>query len=158
MAQLSQTQTYPNIHIASDHAGFEVKNAIVEILKQKNYSVTDYGNSVFDPHDDYPDFVVPLAINMQKEQNNSKGIVLCRNGVGVSMVVNKFKDLRAGLCFSIRHVLSAINDDNINILALPVDYLTTEEIFEIVNAFLVTKFSFKDRHVQRLNKTKELGM
>ncbi len=148
----------PKIFIATDHAGFELKNTIIEMLKHKGYEVADYGNSVYDPADDYTDYVVPMAINMQKEDVNSKGLVLCRNGVGVSMTVNRFKSLRAGLCFSVRHVVSAIKDDNINVLALPVDYVTKEEVFDILNEFLNMEFPAEDRHVKRLSKIKDLGM
>lgn len=150
----------PKIYIATDHAGFELKNEIAEYLKQVGYEVTDYGSKVYDPKDDYVDYVVPLSINMQKdlEKENIKGIVLCRNGVGVSMTVNKFKGLRAALSFNVRHIISAINDDNVNVLAIPVDYITKEESFDIVKEFLHKEFPKEDRHVQRLNKVKDLGM
>ncbi len=148
----------PKIFIATDHAGFELKNTIIETLKQKSYEVADYGNSIYDPTDDYTDFVVPMAINMQKEADASKGIVLCRNGVGVSMTVNKFKGLRAGLCFSVRHVVSAIKDDNINVLALPIDYVSKEEVLDMLNEFLTMEFPAEERHVKRLSKIKDLGM
>jgi ribose 5-phosphate isomerase B len=153
-------QTKPKIYIATDHAGFELKNQIVDYLKQQGYEIKDYGNSLYDPHDDYTDFVVPLAINMQKDLDTShvKGIVLCRNGVGVGMVVNKFKGLRASISFSVRHIISAINDDNANVLALPVDYISKEEAFDIVKEFLHKEFSNEERHIKRLNKVKDLGM
>ena len=102
-----------------------------------------------------------MTMNMQKdlsEYPKTKGIVVCRNGVGVSMTANKFKGIRAALSFSVRHVISAIKDDNINVVAIPVDYVSKEEAINIVNEFLNTDFSNEERHLKRLNKIKDLGM
>ena len=148
----------PKIFIASDHAGFELKNDFIKYLKEQGFEVLDYGNAIYDPKDDYTDFVVPMALNMQKEQDTStKGIVICRNGVGVGLAVNKFKGLRAGTCFNMRHVVSARNDDDINVVAIPADYVSKDEAFAILHQFLETPFSQEERHIKRLAKIKDLG-
>ena len=147
----------PNkIYIASDHGGFEIKQMYVEILNKAGFDVQDYGPKSKLQDDDYPDYIVPMIINMQKDKS-SPGIVICRNGVGVSIAANKFKGIRAGLCFSPRHVISARNDDNINVLAIPADYITKETAVEILHEWLNTPFSNEERHTRRIDKINRLG-
>ena len=147
----------PNrIYIASDHGGFEIKQMFIEILTKAGFDVQDYGPKKMLEDDDYPDFIVPMIINMQKEKT-APGIVICRNGVGVSIAANKFKGIRAGLCFTPRHVISARQDDNINVLAIPADYITKETAVEILHEWLNTPFSNQDRHIRRIDKINRLG-
>ena len=77
---------------------------------------------------------------------------MCKNGVGVSMLANKFKGVRAALCFNKNQAKSAKTDDNANVIALPTDFLTEKEITEIVQVFITTPFSNLERHARRLEK------
>ena len=137
--------------MASDHAGFEAKRALTVLLDQKGYKIDDIGPSEYNKEDDYPDFVIPA---MKRVQNNpsSLGIIMCKNGVGVSMLANKYKGIRAALCFHRKQAETARTDDNANVLALPIDFLSDENIWDIVDTFLKTKFSNLDRHTRRLEK------
>ena len=137
--------------MASDHAGFEAKRALTVLLDQKGYKIDDIGPSEYNKEDDYPDFVIPA---MKRVQNNpsSLGIIMCKNGVGVSMLANKYKGIRAALCFHKKQAETARTDDNANVLALPIDFLSDEDIWDIVDTFLKTKFSNLDRHTRRLEK------
>ena len=139
------------ICLAADHGGFELKEKVKKILESTGFEVKDFGAQGSNPGDDYPDFVIPAMREMQ-QGSNPRGIIFCRNGVGVSMLANKFKGVRAGLCFNKKHVVSARTDDDINVLALPVDYISDEEAFEIVEAFLKTNFGGAERHTRRLKK------
>lgn len=144
------------IYIASDHGGFALKQMYVEILTKAGFDVQDYGPKTLTQDDDYPDFIVPMIINMQKDKT-APGIVICRNGVGVSIAANKFKGIRAGLCFNPKHVSSARNDDNINVLAIPADYISKEVAVEILHEWLNTPFSNDKRHIRRIDKINRLG-
>ncbi|MBU1132999.1 MAG: RpiB/LacA/LacB family sugar-phosphate isomerase [Patescibacteria group bacterium] len=139
------------IYITSDHGGFELKKYIVENIPE----LTDLGPSEFDPEDDYPDFVPPLVDKVLEDKENM-GIVICRNGVGVSMAANKFKGIRAALSFNIKHAESSRKDDNSNVLALPSDYISHEEAIEIVKTWLNAPFSNKERHVRRVAKVNNM--
>ena len=137
-----------NYFIASDHAGFELKNKLIE--KYKNLS--DVGPKEFIMEDDYPDYVYLLIKNLKKDLENNRGILICKNGAGVCIAANKFKKIRAGLGLNTQHVSSMISDDNINILCLGADYLKEEEVFKMVEIFQNEKFQPQNRHLRRLNK------
>ena len=139
------------IIIASDHAGFETKKALTTLLSSRGYEIEDMGPYEYNKEDDYPDFVIPAMKTIQNS-SDSLGIVICRNGIGVSMLANKFKDIRAALCFNKKQSQSSKEDDNANVLAIPSDYLSDEEIWDVVEAFLKTDFSNLDRHINRLKK------
>jgi ribose 5-phosphate isomerase B len=118
------------------------------------------GPKEFDSKDDYPDFVIPAMKRLQKGQaegeEDMRAVLMCRNGVGVSIVANKFVGVRAGLCFNKLHTQFARSDDNINVLAIPVDYLSDEEILEVLDSFLETPYSGLPRHDRRLEKIRLL--
>jgi RpiB/LacA/LacB family sugar-phosphate isomerase len=139
------------IFIASDHGGYELKNKIVNYLDDGGIKITDIGPFKLQPGDDYPDFVNPL-INKVLSAQGSMGILICKNGVGVCMMANKFKGIRAGLSWNIKHAVSSRNDDNTNILCLPADYIFEEEALKTVEAWLNTPFSKEERFSRRLKK------
>ena len=139
------------IYITSDHGGFDLKKYLTENIPE----ITDLGPNKLDPEDDYPDFIPPLAEKVLENKEN-KGIVLFRNGVGVSMAINKYKGIRATLSWNEKHAMSSRNDDNTNVLALPSDYVSKEGALEIVKKWLSTPFSEEDRHVRRVAKVNNL--
>jgi ribose 5-phosphate isomerase B len=83
-------ELYMKIVIASDHGGFELKNKIYYLLKEKGVNITDLGNKIYDPKDDYPDFAAIAATEIS-EGRADRGIVLCGSGVGACIAANKFK-------------------------------------------------------------------
>ena len=138
-----------NILISNDHAGVELKNAVNNFLKNNGYVVENLGdnsgNSV-----DYPDIIHPLAKEISNNKNK-KGIIMCGTGNGVSMVANKYKGVRAGLCWS-KEIAELIRKHNdANILSLPARFLSIKEALEIVEVFLKTDFE-GGRHERRVNK------
>ncbi len=135
-------------YIASDHAGFDLKSKILE----KFPNLIDIGPFEFIKEDDYPDYVYKLVINMKKDLENSKGILVCMNGGGVTIASNKFKNIRAGLAMSGSHAQTLISDDNINVLCLGASFLETEEVYKIVQTFLEENFTPEERHLRRLQK------
>ncbi len=142
------------LYIASDHAGFKLKSKIKEYLSSRGVEVVDMGPAGFYPEDDYPDYVIPAVRRFQEDGEGGGGgaILICRNGVGVSMLANRFKGIRASLSWSPRHAMSSRTDDNTNVLALPADYIDEKTATDIVDAWLNADFGNEERHVRRLKK------
>ena len=141
--------------IGSDHGGFDFKSRLVTYLGEKGYEVKDSGANEYQDGDDYPDYVVPVVKEVSQDES-SVGILLCKNGVGVSMLANKFEKIRAALSFSRKHAQMARKDDNANVLAIPAEYVDYSELMEITDAFLETDFSNAERHVRRLDKVRKV--
>jgi len=138
-----------NILISNDHAGVELKNAVNSFLKKKGYVVENLGDNS-GKSVDYPDIIHPLAKEISNNKNK-KGIIMCGTGNGVSMVANKYKGVRAGLCWS-KEIAELIRKHNdANILSLPARFLSTKQALEIVEVFLKTDFE-GGRHERRVNK------
>ena len=138
-----------NILISNDHAGVELKKEVISFLEEKGYVVENMGDNTGQSVD-YPDVIHPLAKAISKS-NKKKGIIMCGTGNGVSMVANKYKGVRAGLCWSkeIAELIRRHNDANV--LSIPARFLTKKQAIEIVQAFLETDFE-GGRHEARVNK------
>jgi len=143
------------IYISSDHGGFALKNYLIKTFRDKGIDLEDLGPKELDTGDDYPDFAINLAKKVAENQEN-KGILICRNGVGMSVVANRFKGVRAALSWGPQHAKSSRNDDDSNILALPADYLSEIEAVNTTEAWLITPFSGEERMKRRLEKLKSL--
>ncbi len=144
------------VYIASDHGGFELKKILVTYMKNiLGCEVEDMGPYEYREFDDYTDYVEPVCENVVKN-NKNRGILICKNGVGESMLANKFKGIRAGLCFNDTHAASAVKDDDINLLALPAMYISNEEAKETVKIFLEAHFSDQERFKRRLEKVADI--
>ena len=138
-----------NILISNDHAGVELKNAVNSFLKKKGHFVVNLGDNSGESVD-YPDIIHPLAKEISKNRDK-KGIIMCGTGNGVSMVANKYKGVRAGLCWS-KEIASLIRKHNdANILSLPARFLSIKEALGIVEVFLETDFE-GGRHERRVDK------
>ena len=138
-----------NILISNDHAGVELKNVVNNFLQNNGYVVENLGDNS-GKSVDYPDIIHPLAKEISNNKNK-KGIIMCGTGNGVSMVANKYKGVRAGLCWS-KEIAELIRKHNdANILSLPARFLSIKEALEIVEVFLKTDFE-GGRHERRVNK------
>ncbi len=142
------------IYIASDHGGFKLKGKIISFLEKKKYSIEDLGPFKYKKDDDYPDYVIPLAKKVAK--TNSQGIVICRNGQGVCIAVNKVKGIRGVTGFSVKEAKTTRLDDDANVLSIPADYVNEETAKRIILTWLKTPFSNLARHKRRLMKVKRL--
>ncbi|MBL1279005.1 MAG: ribose 5-phosphate isomerase B [Fluviicola sp.] len=135
--------------IGSDHAGFELKKAIIEFMTKKGYELEDFG-CYSEESIDYPDFGHPVA---EKVESNKDvlGIVICGSGNGINMTANKHQGVRSALCWKAEIAQLAREHNDANILALPARYLTTEEALTIVDVFFSTEFE-GGRHARRVDK------
>ena len=146
------------VYLASDHGGFKLKSELIDYLYDK-VDLEDVGPFELVEQDDYPDYVVPTVQRVLEDtQSNqsSKAILICRNGVGVSILANRFKGIRCALSWAPEHAQTSREDDNSNVLALPADYVDLETAKKIVLTWLETPFSKKERHIRRLKKVKEV--
>jgi ribose 5-phosphate isomerase B len=142
-----------NIHIGADHAGFELKNKLVEYLNELGHEITDHGAFLFDPNDDYPDFITPVA-HAVSMGTNSFGIILGGSGQGEMMCAHKISGIRAGVYYGgdLAIVRLLREHNNANILSIGARFVTDDEVFAAVKVFLETEFSSDERHVRRINK------
>lgn len=139
------------LFIGGDHAGFDLKEKVKELLAEKGMSVKDFG-----PHSsdsvDYPDFVHPLAAALKdKAPTEALGILICGSGNGVCITANKHAHIRAALCWDKDLATLARSHNNANVLCLPARFVTKEAAFDMVEAFLSATFE-GGRHERRVEK------
>lgn len=135
--------------IASDHAGFEMKEELKRFLKEKGYEVKDFGTHSPESMD-YPDVAHPLAESIEKGEV-SQGIALCGSGNGISMTLNKHQGIRAALCWNEELAALARQHNDANVLSLPARFISVELAKRIVEKFLESSFE-GGRHLRRVNK------
>ena len=142
-----------NISIASDHAGYEIKEILIKWLNNAWHKVENEGPFSNDSVD-YPDYAHKTA----KKVNEGKiemGVVICGTGNGVSMTANKYNNVRAALCWNSEIAKLARQHNNANILAVPARFITAEEAINILDTFIKTPFE-GGRHKIRIDKIKNL--
>ena len=146
------------IFIASDHAGFELKQKLIPFLRDMGYEVKDFGAPEFSGEDDYPDFIAPLAREISASGGVQSGIVIGGSGQGEAMVANRFRHVRAVVFAGQGNdaVKTAREHNDANVLSLGARFMTDKEAEEAVKTFLTTPFSEDERHVRRLKKLDEL--
>lgn len=143
-----------NIYIGSDHAGYKIKQKIIDYLQNLKYKVFDKGTHSEDSCD-YPDFAVKVAKNVAKNPELNNGILICGTGVGMSITANKIKGSIASLCTNKFMAEMTKKHNNSNILCLGARVSTESEIFDILDTWLETDFE-GGRHQKRIDKIKEL--
>jgi ribose 5-phosphate isomerase B len=137
------------IAIGADHAGFEYKEKIVELLKSKNIAYKDYGTYSVDSTD-YPDFAHPVASAVETNEA-ACGILVCGSGNGVAITANKHQGIRAALCWEVELAQLARQHNNANVICLPQRFVSLEEALAMVEAFMHTAFE-GGRHERRVGK------
>jgi glycine hydroxymethyltransferase len=140
--------------IATDHGGMKLKEGLTANLKAKGIAVTDCGAHVCDPSDDYPDFGAELAGAVARGELDC-GILICRSGVGMGIVANRFHGVRAAVAGTPELAKASRDHNASNVLVIPADYVAAEKIDGIVDAWLGTPFSGDPRHVRRLVKIED---
>jgi ribose 5-phosphate isomerase B len=140
------------IHIATDHAGLDLKNAIRDYLVDKGHDVTDHGAHEYDALDDYPDFIFPCAKAVAAD-TESKGIILGGSGQGEAMAANRVKGCRAAVFYNgpMDIVKLSREHNNANILSLGARFISEEEIYDVIELWLAEPFG-GGRHQRRIEK------
>lgn len=137
------------VPIGADHAGFELKAAVIQFLKSKGYIVEDKG-CYSEESIDYPDFAHPVA-DMVENNDGMIGVLICGSGNGISMTANKHQGVRSALCWKKEIAQLAREHNNANIITLPARFISQEEALEMVDVFFSTAFE-GGRHERRVNK------
>ena len=137
------------IPIGADHAGFQLKELLIQHLQSKGYTVKDMGCYSEDSID-YPDFGHPVA-SMVEENQGMLGILICGSGNGINMTANKHQGIRAGLAWNVEVAKLVRQHNDANVLCLPVRFITLEEAKICLQAFIDTPFE-GGRHAVRVGK------
>ncbi|MCL2787164.1 MAG: ribose-5-phosphate isomerase [Micrococcales bacterium] len=137
------------VHIATDHAGYSLKNAIAAHLANLGFEVTDHGAHVLDKEDDYPGFCIEAA-QAVIDDPGSLGIVIGGSGNGEQIAANKVPGIRAALAWNVEIAHLARQHNDANVLSLGARAVTQDETFAIVQAFLDEPFTGAARHSRRI--------
>lgn len=162
------------IFIGADHRGFELKRKLIDWLKSQGRDAEDCGNTRFDPEDDYPDFAKYVATSViasvseaipdeiatssrhggtpRNDIGSVFGIVICGSGIGVCVAVNRYKGIVCALGFDIDQVLHGRENDHVNVLSLPSDYVDFEKAKQMVEAFLRATPKTEEKYTRRIKK------
>ena len=138
------------VHIATDHAAFELKEYLVERLNDAGHEVVDHGAATYEALDDYPPLIIPCAEAVAAE--GGIGVVLGGSGNGEQIAANKVKGIRAALAYNPELARLAREHNNANIVSLGGRMQTHEEAWAIVDTFLGTPFSGEERHARRIDQ------
>jgi ribose 5-phosphate isomerase B len=137
------------IAIGSDHAGYEMKEALINWISEQGIPVIDFGPESTESVD-YPDYAHAVTASILDEESVI-GILICGTGNGICMTANKWRDIRAALCWNSEIASLARQHNNANVLCLPARFISIEEAIEIVEVFLDTEFE-GGRHEKRVDK------
>jgi ribose 5-phosphate isomerase B len=158
------------VYLATDHAGFELKEKIKHFLVDKQFDVEDCGAFEFNKDDDYPDFIAKAAKQISQDSENAMGIIFGGSGQAEMMVANKFKNIRCGLFYKTAVPIEAADitgresedpyemirlireHNNANMLSLAARLLSEDEAKKAVEIFLETTFPKEERHLRRIGK------
>ena len=138
-----------SIILASDHAGFKLKEVIKNFLIKKRNKVLDLGTKNTEPVD-YPDFAHKLSKKMKKS-NNQFGILVCGSGIGMDITANKHKNIRAALCYNIKSTKLSRQHNNANVMAIGARLTKKNVVLKCVSTFMKTDFE-GGRHQRRVKK------
>jgi len=154
-----KTKNLVKILLATDHAGFELKEVIKTFLTELSYEVEDKGAFEYNSEDDYPDFIKLAAMSVSQDFEEKKAIIFGGSGQGEAMLANRFKNVRAVVYNS--HNLEIIKlsreHNNANILSIGARFLNEEQTKEAIKLWLETDFSNEERHIRRIEKIENLN-
>lgn len=152
--EVTEGEVMKTVHIAADHAAFELREALLEHLKDSGYEVVDHGAYVYDALDAYPPMCIACGEAVVADEG-SLGIVLGGSGNGEQMAANLVDGVRAALVWNESTARLAREHNNANVIALGARQHTMEEAMRLVDAFLETPFSDDERHIERIEMMAE---
>jgi ribose 5-phosphate isomerase B len=142
------------IVLAADHAGFDLKQHLLDYLRQLGHDIIDAGTDSADPVD-YPDYAETLS-GAVFDGRAQRGVFIRGSGVGASVSANKIPGIRAGLCHDTYSARQGVEHDDMNVLVLGARVIGIELAHELVNNFLAANFCGEERHRRRVEKIKQL--
>lgn len=141
--------------IASDHAGFRLKEKVRAELAKDGHEVTDLGVTTDETPSDYPDAAI-AACAVIREGRAERALLVCGSGVGVCIAANKYPRIRAGLCHDTYSARQGVEHDDMNVLCIGARIIGEALAIDIVRSFVGAKYTAEERHVRRMNKVKEI--
>jgi len=145
------------VYLASDHAGFDLKEKLFAHLAKLNYDVEDVGDKTLDPQDDYPQFAYAATAKVLGDKDpDAKAILVCGSGQGMCIAANRVRGIRASLCWDEHSAKETREDNDSNVLCLPSRVLSGDEANQITDTWLKTPFSGAARHLRRIKEIEEL--
>ena len=141
------------VHVATDHAGFEMSKRLVAHLEALGHEVVDHGPAEYDAEDDYPAFCINAAravVRDQREGVEALGVVFGGSGNGEQMAANKVEGARAALAWSLTTAELAREHNDANVVAVGARQHSEQEMLDIIDAFLATPFTGAERHARRI--------
>jgi ribose 5-phosphate isomerase B len=141
--------------VAADHGGFELKEQLLEELRDQGHEVVDFGALEYDPQDDYPDYIVPLARAVAKGEVE-RGLAICGSGVGACVAANKVPGVRAALITDVFTAHQGVEDDHMNVMCLGGRVTCYALAWDLVQIFLKARFKGGERFQRRLDKVARL--
>lgn len=142
------------IAVASDHAGFEIKNDVADALRAVGHDVQDLGTYDETPVD-YPDYAEKIGEALL-EGRAERGVLVCGSGVGASVAANKIPGIRAGLCHDTYSAHQGVEHDDMNVLVLGGRVIGSEMAKELARTFVAAQFTHEERHERRLAKVRAI--
>ncbi|MBP6855906.1 MAG: RpiB/LacA/LacB family sugar-phosphate isomerase [Candidatus Pacebacteria bacterium] len=146
------------IYIGADHKGFSLKQILKQYMVDLGYEVVDVGNVEYAQDDDYVDYAMAGVKTISQDPALGKGVLICGSGVGMAIAANKFRNIRASLCFSPDHAMVARAEDDANILVLPAEFIDEDTAKKITSVWFSTQFKNEERYQRRLKKLSELEL
>ena len=143
------------IAVGTDHAGFPLKEVVITRIEALAHAPVDLGAYEFDADDDYPDFALAVATEVA-EGRADRGVVLCGSGVGASIVANKIRGVRAGVCHDTYSARQGVEHDDMNVLCIGSRIIGSALADSVVAAFVTAAFTGEERHARRLEKVKAI--
>jgi len=146
------------IFIGADHNGFDFKAELTKVLQQQGLEVVDEGSIGIEPEDDFPQYAAKVATALLATNDpQALGILICGSGQGVCMAANRFKGIRACLCWNENEARASRNDDDSNILCLAARYMSLDEAVSVTQTFLATPFAGAPRFTRRIQQLDQLS-
>lgn len=142
------------IILASDHAGFELKNKVKDFLVTEDFQVEDLGAAALNPEDDYPRIMLPVAMRVVSDPENTRAIIFGKSGQGEAMVSNRFPGVRAAVYYAHNPEIIRLSREHndANILSIGAGFINEEQAIEAVRLWISTPFSGDERHVRRIEQ------
>lgn len=148
----------PIVYLATDHAGFELKNTIRDHVISLDYEVIDFGAMTYNPEDDYPDYIRQAAVAVS-EQPRNRAIILGGSGQGEAMVANKYRGVRTTVYYGGPEEIMTLSrqHNDANILSIGARFVDTDTVLPLITRWLREPFSQDERHVRRLDAFANIG-
>jgi len=142
------------IILAGDHAGFERKNELLNYLKEESFDVEDVGAHTLEPGDDYPKYMVPAAMRVVEDPENTRAIIFGMSGQGEAIVANRFPGVRAAVWYGgPTDIIKLSREHNdANVLSIGAGFVSKDEMIKAVKLWLSTPFSKEEKHTRRIEE------